>query len=70
MAVDICLGIAAFFGLVLVTAPDRLTHIQKVIAGTLFVILIVLAVVLLAALAVGARRLIRRRAKSDPADTL
>lgn len=59
VAADICLGVAAFFGLVVVTAPDHLTTTQAVIAWVLLVVLILLAIALLATLVVGVRRLAR-----------
>lgn len=62
IAADVCLGAAALFGLVLVTAPDHPTTTQGADAWTLFVVLIILAAALLVILVVGARRITRRRA--------
>jgi flagellar biogenesis protein FliO len=62
IAADLCLGAAALFGIVLVTAPDHPTTTQGVIAWTMLVVVMILAVVLLVVLVVGVRRMMRRRA--------
>src|SRR5258707_7053857 len=62
IAADLCLGAAALFGIVLVTAPDHPTTTQGVIAWTLLVVLMILAVVLLVVVVVVVRRIMRRRA--------
>jgi len=62
IAADLCLGAAALFGIVLVTAPDHPTTTQGVIAWTLLAVLMILVVV---PLVVGVRRIMRRRAGHD-----
>ncbi len=62
IAAALCLGAAALFGIVLVTAPDHPTTTQGVIAWTLLAVLMILVVV---PLVVGVRRIIRRRAGHD-----
>jgi hypothetical protein len=64
VAADLLLGAVAFFGLVLVTAPDRLTTTQRVIAWSLFALLVILAFTLVVASVVGARRLMRMRRRN------
>ncbi len=59
---DLCLGAAALFGIVLVTAPDHPATTLGMIAWTLLVVLMMLAVVLLVVLVVGVRRMMRRMA--------
>jgi hypothetical protein len=62
IAIDLMLGVAAIFGVLVVTASDHPTRTQGVIAWALLAVLVSLAVALVAMVVVGVRKGISLRA--------
>jgi preprotein translocase subunit SecY len=62
IAIDLVLGAAAIFGVLIVTASDHPTNTQGAIAWTLLAVLVILAITLVAIVVTGVRRRIPLKA--------